>query len=41
MQHWAIKARDAQSITAVAIKYLRKTAGNTWADYKTPRLQNN
>jgi hypothetical protein len=41
MQYWAIKATDAQRITAMEIKYKRKTAGNTWADYKTPRLQNN
>ena len=35
MQYWAIKAWDARSITAAMIKYMRKTAGNTWADYKT------
>jgi len=30
-----IKARDARRITAAEMKYMRKTAGCTWADYKT------
>ena len=32
---WTIKARDARRITAAEIKYMRRTAGYTWADYKT------
>jgi len=32
---WIIKARDARRITAVEMKYMRRTAGYTWADYKT------
>jgi hypothetical protein len=35
MQHWAIQASDARSITATGMKYMRKTAGNSWTDYKT------
>ena len=31
---WTIKARDARRITAAEMKYMR-TAGYTWADYKT------
>jgi len=27
------KARDARRITATEMKYMRKTAGYTWADY--------
>ena len=30
-----IKARDARRITAAKMKYMRKTAGYTWIDYKT------
>jgi hypothetical protein len=30
-----LKARDARRITAVEIKYMRKTAGYTWTDHKT------
>jgi len=30
-----IKAWDARRITAAKIKYMRITAGYTWADYKT------
>jgi hypothetical protein len=33
--HWTTKARDARRITAAQIKYMRKTAGYTWADYET------
>jgi hypothetical protein len=32
---WAIKARDARRITAAEMKYMRRTAGYTWTDYKT------
>ena len=30
-----MKARDARRITAAEIKYMRRTAGYTWTDYKT------
>ena len=29
------KARDARRITAAEMKYMRRTAGYTWTDYKT------
>ena len=32
---WTIKARDARRITATEMKYMRRTAGYTWTDYKT------
>jgi hypothetical protein len=32
---WAIKGRDARRITAAVMKYMRRTAGYTWTDYKT------
>jgi hypothetical protein len=32
---WTIKARDARRITAAEMKYVRRTAGYTWTDYKT------
>jgi hypothetical protein len=32
---WTIKARDARRISAAELKYMRRTAGYTWADYKT------
>jgi hypothetical protein len=32
---WTIKARDARRITAAEMKYMRRTAGYTWAYYKT------
>jgi hypothetical protein len=32
---WTVKARDARRITAVQMKYMRRTAGYTWTDYKT------
>jgi len=32
---WTIKARDARRITAAELKYVRRTAGYTWTDYKT------
>ena len=30
-----VKARDARRITAAEMKYVRRTAGYTWIDYKT------
>jgi ABC-type ATPase involved in cell division len=39
---WAIKARDARRIKAAEIKYMRRTAGYTWTDYKQiNKLQRN
>jgi hypothetical protein len=32
---WTIKAKDARRITTAEIKYMERTAGYTWADYKT------
>jgi hypothetical protein len=32
---WTIKARDASRLTAAEMKYMRRTAGYTWTDYKT------
>ena len=32
---WTIRARDARRITAAEMKYMRRTAGYTWTDYKT------
>jgi len=32
---WTVKARDARRITAAEIKYMRRTAGYIWTDYKT------
>jgi len=32
---WAIKASDARRITAAEMKYMSRTAGYTWTDYKT------
>jgi hypothetical protein len=32
---WNIKARDGRRITAAGMKYMRRTAGYTWTDYKT------
>jgi hypothetical protein len=32
---WTIKARDARRISAAETKYMRRTAGYTWTDYKT------
>ena len=32
---WTIKARGARRITATQIKYMRRTSGCTWTDYKT------
>jgi len=30
-----VKARDNRRITAAEMKYVRRTAGCTWTDYKT------
>jgi len=32
---WVNKASDARRITTAEIKYMRRTAGYTWTDYKT------
>jgi len=32
---WTIKAKDVRRITAAEMKYMRRTAGYTWTDYKT------
>jgi len=32
---WTIKAKDARRITAAEMKYMRRTAGYTWTDYRT------
>jgi len=32
---WTVKASDARRITAGEMKYMRRTAGYTWTDYKT------
>ena len=32
---WTIKARDSRRITAAEMKYMRRTAGYIWTDYKT------
>src|SRR5215469_10104556 len=32
---WTIKARDSRRITTAEMKYMRRTAGYTWTDYKT------
>jgi len=32
---WTVKAKDTRSITAAEVKYMRRTAGYTWTDYKT------
>jgi len=32
---WTIKARDTRRITAAEMKYMRRTVGYTWTDYKT------
>jgi hypothetical protein len=34
-ENWTIKARDARRITAEEMKYMIKTAGYIWTDYKT------
>jgi hypothetical protein len=32
---WTVKARDTKRITAAEMKYMRRTAGYIWTDYKT------
>jgi hypothetical protein len=32
---WTIKAKDARRITAEDMKYMRRTTGYIWTDYKT------
>jgi hypothetical protein len=32
---WTVIARDARRITGAEMKYMRRTAGCTWTDYKT------
>jgi len=32
---WTITASDARRITAAETKYMRRTVGYTWTDYKT------
>jgi len=32
---WTVKANDARRITAAEMKYMRRTEGYTWTDYKT------
>jgi len=32
---WTIKASDSRRITAAEMKYMRRTVGYTWTDYKT------
>jgi hypothetical protein len=32
---WTVKAGDARRITAAEMKYMRRTAGYSWTDYKT------
>ena len=34
-ENWTIRTRYARRITATEMKYMRKTAGYTWTDYKT------
>jgi hypothetical protein len=34
-ENWTNKARDARRVTQTEIKYIRKTAGYSWTDYKT------
>jgi len=32
---WTIKKSDARRITAAGMKYMKRTTGYTWTDYKT------
>jgi hypothetical protein len=32
---WTIKAKDASRTTAAEMKYMRRSAGYIWTDYKT------
>ena len=36
---WTVKASDARRITAAEMKYMRRTAGYTWTDYKCTNAQ--
>jgi hypothetical protein len=39
---WTVKAMDARRISAAEMKYVRRTAGHTWTDYKKlNKLQRN
>jgi hypothetical protein len=31
---WTVKVRDARRISAAEMKYMRRTAGYTWTDWK-------
>jgi len=35
IENWNIKARDARRITTGEMRYITKTVGYTWTDYKT------
>jgi len=35
ISHLRVKARDGRRITAAEMKYMRRTAGYIWTDYKT------
>jgi hypothetical protein len=35
IETWTVIARDASRITAAEMKYMRRTAGYIWTDYKT------
>jgi hypothetical protein len=32
---WTVKTRDTSRISAAEMKYMRRTAGHAWTDYKT------
>jgi hypothetical protein len=34
-ESWTVNARDTRRITAAVMKYMRRTAGYIWTDYKT------
>jgi hypothetical protein len=34
-ENWIIKARDSRRLAVAEMKYMRKTAGYTWKNYKT------
>jgi hypothetical protein len=34
-ENWTIEARDATRVSAAEMKYMRRTAGYTWADHTT------
>jgi len=35
---WTVKASDTRRITAAEMKYMRRTAGYTWTDYRTNEI---